>query len=101
MDFFVIAEDEIVLGFRLIGIQGETAVTREEALTAFRRAVTIPDLKVLILTEEISAVLDDVILEWNMSGSFPLIVEIPGMQGRLPGKKTLVESIREAIGINV
>jgi V/A-type H+-transporting ATPase subunit F len=30
-----------------------------------------------------------------------LIVEIPGIMGRMPGKKTLVDSIREAIGIHV
>ena len=101
MDFFVIAEEEIVLGFGLIGIQGKTALTREEALTAFRYATDLPDLKVLILTEEISTTLDDVVVEWNMSGKFPLLVEIPGLQGRIAGKKTLVDSIREAVGINV
>ncbi len=101
MEFFVVAEEEIVLGFGLIGIQGKVAVTREEAMSAFRYATSLPDLKVLILTEEISSTLDDVVVEWNMSGSFPLIVEIPGLQGRIPGKKTLVDSIREAVGINV
>jgi len=101
VDFFVIAEEEIVLGFGLIGIQGKNAVSREEAFAAFRYATEIPDLKVLILSEEISSTLDDAVVEWNMSGSFPLIVEIPGLQGRIPGKKTLVDSIREAVGINV
>ncbi|MDR2159575.1 MAG: ATPase V, partial [Treponema sp.] len=28
-------------------------------------------------------------------------VEIPGVMGRLEGRKTLVDSIREAIGIHV
>jgi V/A-type H+-transporting ATPase subunit F len=30
-----------------------------------------------------------------------LIVEIPGIVGRLAGRKTLVDAIREAIGIHV
>ena len=101
MEFFVIAEEEIVLGFGLIGIQGKTALTREETLEAFRSAKGLPDLKVLILTEEVASLLEDEVVEWNMSGSFPLIVEIPGLQGRIPGKKSLVDSIREAVGINV
>jgi hypothetical protein len=30
-----------------------------------------------------------------------LIVEIPGIQGRMAGRKKLVDDIREAIGIQV
>jgi V/A-type H+-transporting ATPase subunit F len=40
-------------------------------------------------------------IDWQMSGRYPLLVEIPGMLGKLPGKKTLVDAIREAIGIQV
>jgi len=36
-----------------------------------------------------------------MSAEYPLIVEIPGLHGHLPGRKTLTDSIREAIGIRV
>jgi len=32
---------------------------------------------------------------------YPLVVEMPGLMGRQPGRKTLVDSIREAIGVRV
>ncbi len=57
--------------------------------------------KVLILTEDVAVMLEDEVLEWQMKGDYPLIVEIPGLQGHLEGKKTLTDAIREAIGIHV
>jgi V/A-type H+-transporting ATPase subunit F len=101
MDFFVLGEEEVIIGFNVVGIQGQVVETKDEALEGFRQALSFPDLKVLILTEEVSAFIDEKAAEWNMSGRFPLLVEIPGIQGRLEGKKNLVESIREAVGISV
>ena len=57
--------------------------------------------RVLILTEEAADWIGELLVRWQLSDQYPLIVEIPGMMGRLPGRKTLVESIREAIGIHV
>lgn len=113
MKYCVIGERELVLGFALVGVAGIVASTRDEALDAFLRATgqgtqlagSIPvaeeRTKVLILTEEISGMLEDEVREWQMGDDFPLIVEIPGLHGHLEGRKTLTDSIREAIGIHV
>ena len=37
MEYFVIAERELILGFKLVGVDGAVALNREEALDAFRR----------------------------------------------------------------
>lgn len=101
MDFFVLGEEEIIIGFNLVGIQGMPVRSRHEAEQGFDSAVAMKGLKVLILTEEVAGLIEERVLDWDMSGRFPLLVEIPGLQGRLKGKKTLVESIREAVGIGV
>ncbi len=102
MEFFVIGEEEIVIGFQFIGVQGRIARTREDAVEAFKFAVSgEAQIKVLILTEEVSSMLDELVLEWQLGGEFPLIVEVPGIQGHLEGRKTLIDAIREAIGIHV
>lgn len=113
MNYCVIGEREIVLGFALVGVSGTVASTREEALDAFNRAtgrgnalaggtpVESDRAKVLILTEEVSSMLEDEVRDWQMGAEYPLIVDIPGLQGHLSGRKTLTESIREAIGIHV
>lgn len=112
VEYFVIGERELVLAFALVGVNGCVAVNRDEALESFNRvtgqsgnsvssAVVGGRPKILILTEEITEMLENEVLEWQMNGSYPLIVEIPGLQGHLEGKKTLTDSIREAIGIHV
>lgn len=101
MEFYVLGEEELVIGFRLVGIEGKVATNREEALEGFLYATKELKPRVLILTEEVASLLETETAEWNLSGQFPLLVEVPGLQGKLEGRKTLVESIREAIGISV
>ena len=110
MEYFVIGEREIVLAFKLVGVDGSVSVNRTEALDAFNRITgrggiaSVPASerpKVLILTEEVSSMLEDEVLDWQKGVEYPRIVEIPGIRGHLEGKKTLTDSIREAIGIQV
>lgn len=112
MKYFVIGERELVLAFALVGVQGSSAGTRDEALDSFYRvtgrgsALTgAPSSeerpKVLILTEQVADMLADEVIDWQMRGDYPLIVEIPGIQGHLAGRKTMTDAIREAIGIHV
>ena len=110
MDYFVIGERELILGFRLVGVEGAVALNRAEAQEAFNRvtgqggAMSLPSPerpKVLILTEEVSSLLEDEVLAWQKGADYPLIVEIPGLGGHIQGKKSLTEAIREAIGIQV
>lgn len=110
MKYFFIGEREIALAFRLVGVPCAVARTREQVLDAFNRATgkggaeaapvgEIP--RVLILTESAASLIQDEEFAWQKSGRCPLIVEVPGLDGRLEGRKTLTESIAEAIGVNV
>jgi len=117
VDYYFIGDPELVTGFRFIGIEGTAVRDAPEATAVFRRItegwieeagaalpVSLPGAEgcqVLILTEEVAGWLDELLINWQVSGRYPLIVEIPGIMGRLTGKKTLVDSIREAIGIHV
>ncbi len=102
MEFLVLAEEEVVVGFRFVGVPGMAVATPEEALEAFQDAVRPErDVRVLILTEEVSGMIEDPVLNWQATGEYPLIVEIPGLRGRLEGKRSLVDAIREAVGIHV
>jgi V/A-type H+-transporting ATPase subunit F len=115
MDYFFIGDPELATAFRFIGIEGcpvlNAADTREAflRLTRSQDAATMPfqadfgagTCRVLILTEEAADWLGDDLTKWQMSGRYPLVVEIPGVMGRLPGRKTLVDAIQEAVGIRV
>lgn len=110
MEYFTIAQRELVLAFKLVGVDGAVALNRKEALDAFNRvtghgsenALPVDERpKVLILSEDVSAMLEQEVLAWQKSAQFPLIVEIPPLNGHLQGKKSLTDSIREAVGISV
>ena len=116
MDLFFLGDEELVTAFRLIGIDGIAVKDADEAVAVFRRITEgeeTPDVElppsvpgadrcqILIMTEETADWLGDYTVNWQLSGHYPLLVEIPGIAGRLPGRKTLVDAIREAIGIRV
>lgn len=110
MEYFVIGEREIVLGFNMVGVEGCVCVTKNEVHDAFSRVtglgegVSLPveqRPKILILTEQASSLIEDEVLQWQKIAKYPLIVEIPGIQGHLKGHKSLTDSIRDAIGIQI
>ncbi|MDR0526059.1 MAG: ATPase V [Spirochaetaceae bacterium] len=113
MDYFFIGDPELATAFRFVGIRGTGASKAEDAVAAFRRITEGWDetakairpeteqCRILIITEEVADWLGDFLTQWQLSDRYPLIVEVPGMMGRLPGRKSLVDSIREAIGIHV
>jgi V/A-type H+-transporting ATPase subunit F len=110
LKFYIIGDREMILAFKLTGIDGTVAETRQEVLDAFNRvtgkggdaALPVDELpKVLILTEAAAALIEEEELAWQKKGTFPLIVEIPGLDGHVSGKKSLTDAIREAIGVQV
>jgi V/A-type H+-transporting ATPase subunit F len=115
MDYFFIGDPELVTAFRFVGIDGAAALNADDARAAFLRitqgwnetaGTVLPgampaSCRVLIVTEETADWLGEDLTQWQLSGRYPLVVEVPGPMGRLPGRKTLVDSIREAIGLHI
>jgi vacuolar-type H+-ATPase subunit F/Vma7 len=111
-DFFVVAEEEIVLAFKMVGVDGRAVAGREESLDAFKYATGRGfdpsgrpykgiGAKVLILTEEVADILEAEALAWQLEGGFPLIVEIPSQGRPKTGRKGLVDLVREAVGVGI
>jgi V/A-type H+-transporting ATPase subunit F len=117
LEYYFIGDSELLTAFRLIGIEGAAVRNAEEARDTFMKltqgfdsvsGAALPEgipgaenCRVLVLTEEAADWLGDNLTDWQLSGKYPLAVEIPGIMGRLEGRKTLVDSIREAIGIHI
>ena len=113
MDYFFIGEPELVTAFRFIGIAGHPVHGADDAHEAFSRitesydeitGAVLPGMescRVLIVTEEVADWLGDLVIKWQLTDRYPLIVEMPGLMGRHLGRKTLSDSIREAIGVRV
>jgi V/A-type H+-transporting ATPase subunit F len=103
MDYFFMGSGELLTAFRFAGVDGAVAGDREEALAVFRRvtAEAEAEARILIVEEGTAEALGDEIVNWQLTGRYPLVVEIPGLAGHLEGRRTLVDAIREAIGLHV
>jgi V/A-type H+/Na+-transporting ATPase subunit F len=99
--FFCIADEDTVRGFHLAGITGQVATTAPQAANALEAAVNRADCGIIILTERIAASIRDQVDATRLERTQPLIVEIPGPDGPLTGRKSLREFVQEAIGIRV
>jgi vacuolar-type H+-ATPase subunit F/Vma7 len=99
--FHFIGGEELALGFRFVGIAGTVARTEDEARAAFAAATRSPGVKVVILTEQVSAMMPADVMAWQMSGAYPLIVEIPDISGHRDNRTSLIDSIRDAVGLHV
>jgi len=90
-----------VRGLRLAGVSGQVVASAPEAAKAIESVAAQPDCAVIILSEPVAELIrplvDRVRLEWQR----PLIVEIPGPQGPLPGRKPLNRLAQESLGIRV
>jgi len=99
--FFCIGDEDTVRGFRLAGVEGRVVETAREAAEALQRAARRADLGVVIVTDAVAGDIRDEVDTLRMGQAAPLIVEVPGPEGPMPGRKTLREFVQEAVGIRI
>ncbi len=100
MKFFCIADEETTRGFRLAGVAGQTAATPEQAAAALKEAMQA-DCGIIVLTDRVAAGIRQRVDAIRLERERPLIVEIPGPEGPLAGRKSLRQLVQEAVGMNL
>lgn len=101
MKFFCIADEDTVRGLRLAGVAGEAVANAQEAAAALSRALTQPDCGVLMVTEQVAASIRPQVEALRLEREQPVLVEIPGPAGPLPGHRSLRALVQEAVGFRV
>ncbi|MBL7140258.1 MAG: V-type ATP synthase subunit F [Planctomycetes bacterium] len=101
MKFYCIADADTVRGFRLAGVPGEAVDSAAEASDALARAARRPEVGIVILTDRVATDIRDEVEALRLGQSRPLVVEVPGPDGPMPGRKTLREFVQEAVGIRI
>lgn len=101
MNFYCIADENTVRGFRLAGVSGQVVNTAPEAARALATAAARPDCAIIILTETVAESIRAQVERMCYESPGPLIVEIPGPAGPLPGRKSLRQLAQEAVGIHI
>jgi V/A-type H+-transporting ATPase subunit F len=101
MKYFVIGDEDAVLGFGLVGVHGQTAASPEEAQRAFNLALEDKEVGIVIITERVAERIRPLVDRYVFTQNFPLIVEVPDRQGPLAGKPGIRQMVNQAIGIKL
>jgi len=101
MKYFVLGDEDTVLGFGLAGVQGKVVKDAEEADLAFNEALSLHDIGIIIITERVAAMIRNRVEAYMFSEQFPLLVEIPDRNGHLQNRLAIKELAAKAIGIKL
>jgi V/A-type H+-transporting ATPase subunit F len=100
MSLFVIGDQNTILGFSLIGIDGRVVETATEARDALDWAVERDEIDMVLITQRWSAELRDVVGELRMHLTEPILLEIPGAEAG-PAGPSLRDLVQSAVGIEL
>ena len=101
MDYYIIGEEDAVLGFELAGVSGVAVETAEQADNALSEALSDRENGIIIITENTADLIRERVDQLLFSASFPLIIEIPGSVKSKTERKDLRTLVNEAIGIKL
>ena len=99
---FVIGDNDMVTGFRLVGVEGTEVSSAEAAREAFEKALARSDLAIVVISEEFSAQpqLHEAIDRVRQERISPLIVEMPGSRGK-PSEIRMSDLISKTLGVRI
>jgi V/A-type H+/Na+-transporting ATPase subunit F len=101
MKVLVIGHPEAVLGFSLVGVQGQAASTAEEANQALDSALAAEGVGIVLVTQDVSKLIEARMDQLKLHSTVPLVVEIPGPQGIDAGQPSLSDVVMRAIGVKI
>lgn len=102
MKTYLISDNiDTLTGMRLAGVEGEVVHTADEATEVFERVLKNKDIGIIMVTEEITRVVPDLVTDIAINQSIPLLVEIPDRHGTKRSPTYLTDWINESIGIKI
>ncbi len=99
---FVIGDNDMVTGFRLVGVEGVEVTSPEEAKQALKNALNRSDVAVIIMSQAFSSepTLKEVISTARRERRAPLILEVQGSRG--PSIETSISDlVSKIIGVKM
>jgi len=99
--YYLLGDEDAVLGFGMVGVAGRAVASAAEAAAAFDEACADSDLGILIITERVAQLIRPRVDRLVYSDDFPLLVEIPDRQGRMAGRPGIRDTVNAAIGIKL
>lgn len=101
MKYFIIGDEDALLGFGLVGVDGRKASTPAEAENAFNEALGDPEVGIVLINENVASMIREIVDEYLFKHDFPLLMEIPGRGGSEASRPSLRDLANKAIGIKL
>ena len=102
MKYFVVTDStDTQVGLRLAGIEGVVVREREQVRQAVESAVRDPEIAVLLVSERLAALCQDMLDPLKLTASRPLVVEIPDRHSAGRAPDSITRYIRQAIGVKL
>jgi vacuolar-type H+-ATPase subunit F/Vma7 len=99
---YVIGDNDMITGFRLVGVEGAEVTSVDDAWQALNEALARSDLAIIIISEEFSSQpqLHETIDKVRRERRNPLIVELPGSRGK-PSEVRMSDLISKTLGVRI
>lgn len=97
----VIGHPEAVLGFSLVGVEGQAATSTEEVNRALDDALANKEIGIVLVTQDMARLVEARMDYLKLRSTVPLIVEIPGPEGVSPDQPSLSDIVLRAIGVKI
>ncbi len=101
MNYYVIGDEDTVLGFGMVGVEGTTADSKSEIYNAFTQIIEENIYGIILITERCAEKIRREVNRYILTEQFPLIMEIPDRNGPIPGKPDLKTIVDKSNGINL
>ena len=102
MKFFLLSDNiDTQMGMRLAGVDGVVVHTEEEVKEALSKAVSDPEVGIVLMTKKLIDLCKSTVYELNLTCDRPLIVEIPDRHATSKISDTISEYVKEAVGIKL
>jgi V/A-type H+/Na+-transporting ATPase subunit F len=101
MKIMVIGNEEAVLGFSLVGVEGKVATSAVEINQLLDEAFSDRQIGIVLITSDVAARIESRMNGLRLHSTVPLVVEIPAPEKVQPEQSSLSEIIFRAIGVRI
>ena len=102
MKMYLISDNvDTLTGMRLAGVDGIVVHERDELKEAIEKAMSDPEIGIVLLTEKFGREFPELIDEIKLERKMPLLIEIPDRHGTGRKKDFITSYVNEAIGLKL
>lgn len=102
MKFYVISDNiDTQMGMRLAGIEGVVVHEEQEVRDALSKAAEDEDVGIVLMTEKLIKLCDELVFDMKLHQKRPLIVEIPDRHATSKITTAISRYVQESIGVRI